>query len=245
MFSLSNFKEDFILAIIFLIGFLIWTVFQIPKYFVKVVIENNKFIITKRKEQIIFLLDEIERVYITNTDVVDGIIIELKTRERYFLHERKYIGLWQIIKHLEKKIRPKDRKSKLTTSVPNKRERGSIFNYGSFFLLFFLFFLIISVKQNSNIFLISGSALMLCILSRVFYYFSINERKLIIKNHVILWYRKEYNLRDVLDINFETIPSRIQHKGIKIVTKDYKTVRFACISYYDKHCKNFLKGLKK
>jgi hypothetical protein len=53
------------------------------------------------------------------------------------------------------------------------------------------------------------------------YYFIISNDQLIIKNHFWFWYKRTYELDDIIEMNFEQ-PYR-RSKALRITTKDFKT----------------------
>jgi hypothetical protein len=64
-------------------------------------------------------------------------------------------------------------------------------------------------------------------------YFIISNDQLIIKNHFWFWYKKTYELNDIIEMNFEQPYKR--SKSLRITTKDFKSKLYSAGSLRNKH----------
>ncbi|TDQ30267.1 hypothetical protein DFQ07_0607 [Tenacibaculum caenipelagi] len=84
------------------------------------------------------------------------------------------------------------------------------------------------------------------LITRLLYYFSIENNQLVIKNHILFWFRKEYSLENIIFLRVEYINThRFCIEGLRVLKRDYKSKRYLSSPMRDKDWERLFNGLIK
>ncbi len=249
VFLFLELKTDLVLGGVFLLILSFYTLYSgLKKYLTRIFVKGeiiNVFYLFKNKQ---FHITDIERVRLQNSYGDSVMKLTLSNGEFVLFEEESYLDLWKVKKILERKIRPKDKKSKILKRVENIKIKGSVFNFASLFLVLIVFMFFLLLFEGNGIIGVVFSLILLGVIflfGLFFFYFAVENQKLIIKNHMFFWYKKEYDLNEILDLKKETRQARITVDGLRVITKDYKTKYYLSVLYRSKDWSAFLKNIKK
>ena len=247
VFLLKDFNVDDILGVVFLfVTAIMILIFAVRKHFNYIYADHNRLILVKRSKKEIYWVKDIQKIHLNSIEGNGVMKVDFVTKESLFLDENIYVDLWKIKKILEKKIRTKDRKSKIFKNPSNRRVLGSVFNHFSLVVAFIVFFgLLLVIKSNSfqGQFIGVICLLCFCFTGLFFFYFSIEDNCLIVKNHMYFWYKKKYSLTKILNLSHEHYQSDVYAEKLVITTKEYKTIKYLAASYRRKDWRLFFKDL--
>lgn len=124
------------------------------------------------------------------------------------------------------------KKSKFIDAGEHKFKGNPYLNFYSLIIVAFVVMYVSQKIQYPDNPRIHG-LLLVCLLYYIIfsinlYYFEIDKDKLIIKNHYLFWYRKEYNLNNIKEVN---IANRYKRgNGIAIYDHDFRKSLYVCSS---------------
>jgi len=232
-----------------LLVFSILTLFYTTKKFFNFLhVDHNRLIHIKQSKKEVYSIKDIKKIHL-NSIIGTGVMkVDFHSQKSLFLDERVYVDLWKVKKQLEKKIRSRDRKSKLYKNPKDRTITGTVLNPISLYCVIIVSIALLMFLGNNNLtakLFGIGLILLFCFLGFSLFYFSIKENKLIVRNHIFFWYTKEYVLNNLLELRKEIHNSDITSEKLTVTTKDYKTKRYLAVSYKNKHWEEFFRDLIK
>lgn len=166
--------------------------------------------------------------------MMEGMLVEFKDMQAEIFFDSMYSNMGMLKAHLHKLLTQDNEPIKQVNAIDSRiLAIEHLYNYkGNFFLsgrgIWATIFtggalLIFFASKNITVEIL---ALIIALFSYMFhrhtvYYFAINEKYFVIKNHLSLWKKKGYNLADIKEIVFETneqAPNRLN-----LILNDYSS----------------------
>ncbi|TRW25881.1 hypothetical protein FMM05_06565 [Flavobacterium zepuense] len=177
---------------------------------------------------------EAAKITFTNGDVV-------------FIYDELYENSSELKMYLDALLNPEKTVLSRPTSTKINIEGEHFYNYkkpllfsltGATFVLFSGFFLcmfivfIVLHQHIASCFFLLILLIIYYFMSAQLYYFSINEKYLVVRNHVIFRKKIIYTLNDIKEIVLVPIENRAPN-ALRVITNNYKNKRYYAATLYD------------
>jgi len=242
------------ISVLVLILIVIYCYLKIPK----IEMNHEKIIFKTLFSNKQYSLKDIKKVMFTGKmpmkycpfDVDEGMLLEFNTNEKIFVYDDFYGNLWKIKNKLYR-ITNKSLPSKEKYFKSNTIIKGSLFTIlglSSLFSTIFFIFIILKIDySNISIGLLISLISFLIIpvsIGNLLYYFEFNHDKLIVKNHLFFWFKKEYETKSIKEVTIEHF-YRIIPDGLRIISNNFETKVYRLGTYKEIHWNELLKNLNK
>ena len=242
------------LIILVLTAFLFYVVAKVI-YFVTIDTDTISIKGVFKKKQISYSeiksinLFSIENLYLSTGSMTIGIRIELENDKKFIIADPFYSNIDKLKLALSENF-----KEKIMPYYTQKAERLSQTDFeddfekyagnpitsfnGILFIGVILMLLLIPINNRQNLqpahfFLITPIIMFYLGLGWQLNYFLISNKRLIVKNHFLFWTNREFDIRNIIVVNFEHPHKRSM--ALRITTKDFKSKMFSAGSLRDRH----------
>jgi hypothetical protein len=192
--------------------------------------------------------------------MMEGIELKFNKGTVKYIYDDMYANTWQMKSLLDRMIIQK-KGFKLPEDKRTNPDKGSLFNiqyfkgnlwtsmrgislYG---VIGFLLFITFQTRDNQS-FGFVAFAIVFCLFwlglhAWMMHYIGLNEKCLIVKNHISIWWQRVYPLDDIKEIVFESEGRR--PNCMRVITKDYRHRVYPAATLRDKTWLDFKKHLEK
>ena len=210
---------------------------------------NNKYLVSEINN--IFLSGKQPFKHIINLPMESTELL-FKNKKSKYIFDDMYSNSWEIKSYLAEIFRKnEDDSPKYINYTPVDNNDSPLESFKGHHLLsftgiyfwalaiFFIYILLIG-KSNSLIFSCTIFLLLFLLLIHItsfMNYFQISDNHLIIKNHILIWNKKSYNMQNIQEIVFERNGN--MPNVLRIITNDFKSKKFSASTLKNKNWFDF------